>query len=88
MSGQAEHEKLTTDLPSQPTLEINPNENLSQQGPSRIKRPANNVVKKTQKWTRQKWTREDYMEVMFCYYKAKPDPKDNALMNQRRYIER
>ena len=47
MSGQAEHEKLTTDLPSQPTLEINPNENLSQQGPSRIKRPANNVVKKT-----------------------------------------
>ena len=46
VSGQAEDEKLTTDLPSQPILEVNPNENLSQQGPSRTERPANNVVKK------------------------------------------
>ena len=46
VSGQAEDEKLTTDLPSQLTLEVNPNGNLSQQGPSRIERSANSVVKK------------------------------------------
>ena len=59
VSGQAEDEKLTTALPSQPTLEVNPNENLFQRGPFRTERPANNVVKKTP--GRQKWTREDYM---------------------------
>ena len=48
VSGQVEDEKLTTDLPSQPTLEVNLNENLSQQGPSRTENPASNVVNKHQ----------------------------------------
>ena len=108
VSGQAEDEKLATNLYSQPTLEVNPNEIFPQQGPSRQERPTINIVKKI---NRQKWTKEDYIEVMFCYYKAKADPNegvtkdtyriwrgknpndrpnltDNALMNQRRYIER
>ena len=75
VSGQAEDEKLTTDLPSQPTLEVNPNENFSQQGPSTTEIPANDVVKEN---TRQKWTEEDYMKVMFCYYKAKTNPKEGV----------
>ena len=89
-------------------MEVNASEIFSQQGPSRQEGPTINMVKKIIK---QKWTREDYIEVMFCYYKAKADPKkgvtkdtyriwrgrnpndrpdltDNALMNQRRYIER
>ena len=28
--------------------------------------------------TRQKWTREDYIEVMFCYYKAKAEPSEGV----------
>ena len=59
----------------------------------------------------QKWTPEDYIEVMFCFYKAKADPSEgvtkdtyriwrgrnpnqrpnlteNALMNQRKFIEK
>ena len=35
VSGQAEDKKLATDLSSQPTLEVNPSEIFSQQGPSR-----------------------------------------------------
>ena len=108
VSDQAEVEKLSTDLPSQPSVEANPNESLSQQGPSTLERPATNVDRRN---TRQKGTREDYIEVMFCYYKAKADPSegvtkdtyrirrgrnpkqrpnltDNALMNQRRFIEK
>ena len=108
MSDQAEVETLSTDLPSQPSFEANPNESLSQQGPSTQERPGTNVDRRN---TRQKWTREDYIEVMFCYYKAKADPSegvtkdtykiwrgrnpnqrpnltDNALMNQRRFIEK
>ena len=76
VSGQAQDEKLTKiDLPSQPTLEVNLNENLSQQGPSRTERPGNNVVKKN---TRQNWTREGNMGAMFCYYKAKADPNEGV----------
>jgi len=108
VSDQAEVEKLSTDLPSQASEEANPNESLSQQGPSTLERPATNVDRRN---TRQKWTREDYIELMFCYYKAKADPSegvtkdtyriwrgrnpnqrpnltDNALMNQRRFIEK
>ena len=58
VSGQAEDEKLATDLSSQPTLEVNPSEIFSQQGPSRQERPTINIVKKI---TRQKWTRKDYI---------------------------
>ena len=108
VSDQAEVEKLSTDLPSQPSVEANPTESLSQQGPSTPEHPATNTDRRN---TRQKWTREDYIEVMFCYYKAKADPSegvtkdiyriwrernpnqrpnltDNALMNQRRFIEK
>ena len=105
VSGQAEVEKLSTDLPSQPAVAANPSESLSQQGPSTRERAGTNTDGRN---TRQKWTREDYIEVM---HKAKADPskgvtKDtfrmwrernpnerpnltaNALMNQRRYIEK
>ena len=108
MSGQAEVEKLATDLPSQPAVPDNPTESLSQQGPSTPEWAGTNTVSRN---TRQKWTREDYIEVMFCYYKAMADPNegvtrdayriwrernpnerpnltDNALMNQRRFIEK
>ena len=107
-SGQAEVEKLSTDLPSQPAVAANPTESLSQQGPSTPERAGTNTDRRN---TRQKWTREDYIEVVFCYYKAKADPSegvtkdtyrmwrernpnkrpnltDNALMNQRRFIEK
>ena len=67
VSDQAEVEKLSIDLPSQPSVEANPNESLSQQGPSTLERPATNVDRRS---TRQKWTREDYIEVTFCYYMA------------------
>ena len=108
MSGQAEVEKLSTDLPSQPAVAANPSESLSQQGPSTPERAGTNTDGRN---TRQKWTREDYIEVMFCFYKAKADPSEgvtkdtfriwrernpnerpnltaNALINQRRYIEK
>ena len=108
MSGQAEVEKLATDLPSQPAVADNPTESLSQQGPSTPEWAGTNTVSRN---TRQKWTQEDYIEVMFCYYKAMADPNegvtrdayriwrernpngrpnltDNALMNQRRFIEK
>ena len=108
VSGQAEVKKLATDLPSQPAVADNLTESLSQQGPSTPERAGNNTDRRN---TRQKWTREDYIEVMFCYYKAKADPSegvtkktsrlwrkrnpnerpnltDNALMNQRRFIEK
>ena len=75
VSDQAEVEKLSTDLPSQPSVEANPNESLSKQGPSTLERPATNVDRRN---TRQKWTREDYIEVMFCYYKAKADPSEGV----------
>ena len=75
MSDQAEVEKLSTDLPSQPSVEANPNEGLSRQGPSMLERPATNIDRRN---TRQKWTREDYIEVMFCYYKAKADPSEGV----------
>ena len=108
-SGQAEVEKLSTDLPSQPEVAANPNESLSQQGPSTPERAGTNTYRRN---TRQKWSREDYFEVMFWYYyKGKADPNegvtkdtyriwrernpnkrpnltDNALMNQRRFIEK
>ena len=107
-SGQAEVEKLSTDLPSQPAVAANPNESLSQQGSSTPERAGTNTDRRN---TRQKWTREDYIEVMFCYYKANADPNegvtkdtyriwsernpnkrpnltDNALMNQRRFIQK
>ena len=107
-SGQAEVEKLSTDLPSQPAVAANRSESLSQQSPSTPERAGTNTDRRN---TRQKWTREDYIEVMFCYYKAKADPSegvtkdtyrmwrernpikrpnltDNALMNQRRFIEK
>ena len=48
VSGQAEDEKLATNLYSQPTLEVNPNEIFPQQGPSRQERPTINIVKKNQ----------------------------------------
>ena len=86
----------------------NPTESLSQQGPSTPERAGTNTDRRN---TRPKSTREDYIEVMFCYYKAKADPSegvtkdtyrmwrernpnkrpnltDNALMNQRRFIEK
>ena len=75
VSDQAEDEKLSTDLPSQPSVEANPNESLSQEGPSTLERPATNVDRRN---NRQKWTREDYIEVMFCYYKAKADPSEGV----------
>ena len=74
-SDQAEVEKLSTDLPSQPSVETNPTESLSQQGPSTPEHPATNTDRRN---TRQKWTREDYIEVMFCYYKAKADPSEGV----------
>ena len=73
MSDQAEFEKLSTDLPSQPSVEANPTESLSQQGSSTLERPATNTYRRN---TRQKWTRGDYIEVMFCYYKAMADPSE------------
>ena len=75
MSDQAEVEKLFTDLPSQASVEANQNESLSQQGPSMLEPPATNVDRIN---TRQKWTQEDYIEVMFCYYKAKADPSEGG----------
>ena len=45
VSGQAKDEKLPTNLPSQPALDVNPNKNLSHKGPSRTERLANNEVK-------------------------------------------
>ena len=47
VSGQAEDEKLATDLSSQPTLEVNPSEIFSQQGPSRQENPTINIGKKS-----------------------------------------
>ena len=55
VSGQAEVEKLATDLPSPPAVAANPTKSLSQEG-----------LPHQRKNTRQKWTREDYTEVMFC----------------------
>ena len=75
VSDQAELEKLSTDLPFQPSVEAYPNESLSQQGPSTLERPATNGDRRN---TRQKWTREDYIEFMFCYYKAKADPSEGV----------
>ena len=75
VSDQAEVEKLSTDLPSQPSVEANPNESLSERGPSTLERPATNVDRRN---IRQKGTREDYIEVMFCYYKAKADPSEGV----------
>ena len=89
-------------------MAANPTESLSQQGPSTPERAGTNTDRRN---TRQEWTRKDYIEVMFCYYKAKTDPSegvtkntyrmwrernpnkrpnltDNALMNQRRFIEK
>ena len=68
VSGQAEVEKLSTDLPSQPAVAANPSESLSQQGPSTPERAGTNTDRRN---TRQKWTREDYIEVMFLYYNKK-----------------
>ena len=59
MSGQAEVEKLSTDLPSQPAVAANPSRSLSQQGPSTPERAGTNRDRRN---TRQKWTREDYIE--------------------------
>ena len=81
VSDQAEVEKLSTDLPSQPSVEANPTESLSQQGPSTLERPATNVDRRS---TRQKWTREDYIEVMFCYYMAKADPSEGVIKDTYR----
>ena len=75
VSGQAEVEKLSTDLPSQPAVAANPSESLSKQGPSTLERAGTNTDRGN---TRQKWTREDYTEVMFCYYKAKADPSEGV----------
>ena len=63
VSGQAEVQKLATDLPSPPAVAANPTESLSQEGPSSPDRVGRNT-KRTN--TRQKWTREDFTEVMFC----------------------
>ena len=63
VSGQAEVEKLATDLPSPPAVAAIPTESLSQEGTSSPDRVGSNT-KRTN--TRQKWTREDYTEVMFC----------------------
>ena len=52
-----------------------------QQGPSTLERPATNVDRRN---TRQKWTREDYIEVMFCYYKAKADPSERVTKDRYR----
>ena len=43
VSGQAEVEKLTTDLPSQAAVMANPAESLFQQGPSTPDHPATNI---------------------------------------------
>ena len=42
-SGQAEVEKLATDLPTQPAVADNPTERLSQQGPSTPERAGTNT---------------------------------------------
>ena len=75
VSDQAEVEKLSTGLPSQPSVEANRTESLSQEGLSTLERPATNADIRN---TRQKWTREDYIEVTFCYYKAKTDPREGV----------
>ena len=75
VSSQSEVEKLATDLPSQPAVADYPTESLSQQGPSTPERGGSNTDRRN---TRQKWTREDYIEVMFCYYKAKADPSEGV----------
>ena len=108
VNGQAEVDKLATDLPSQPAVADNPTESLSQQGPSTPEQAGTNTDRRN---TRQKWTREDYIEIMFYYCKAKADPSegvtkdtyriwrernpnerpnltDNALINQRRFLEK
>ena len=54
VSGQAEVEKLATDLPSQPAVADNPTESLSQQGPSTPEWAGTNTVSRN---SRQKWTR-------------------------------
>ena len=75
MSGQAEVEKLSTDLPSKPAVAANPSKSLPQQGPSTPERAGTNTDRRH---TRQKWTREDYIEVMLGYYKAKADPSEGV----------
>ena len=56
-------------------MEAKPTESLSQQGPSTLERPATNAVRRN---TRKKLTREDYIEVMFRYYKVKADPTEGV----------
>ena len=73
--GQAEVEKLSTDLPSQPAVAANPSESLSQQGPSTPERAGTNTDGRN---SRQKWTREDYIEVMFLYYNKKVEKQSIA----------
>ena len=51
VSDQAEVEKLSSDLPSQPSVEANLNEGLSQQGPSTLEGPSTNADTRN---TRQK----------------------------------
>ena len=75
VNGQGEVEKVSTDLPSQPAVAANPSLSLSQQGPSTPERAGTNTDRRN---TRHKWTREDYIEVMFCYFKAKADPSEGV----------
>ena len=73
VNGEAEIEwKLSTDLPSEPVVAANPTEG---QGPSTPERAGTNTD------SRQKWTREDYIEGVFCYYKAKAEPNEGVRKN-------
>ena len=69
--GHAKVEKLATDLPSQTAEAANPTESLSQKSPSIQDRVGTNT-KRTN--SGQKWKCKDYIDVMFCYHKAKADP--------------
>ena len=76
VSDQAEVEKLATDLPSRENVDGNSNGSYSQQSPpAAVSSP---ICNQQTKGKRHKWTREEYKEVMLCYYKAQAEPlKDN-----------
>ena len=76
VSGQAEVEKLSTDLPSKPAVAANPSKGL----PNRVLPHQNGQVPTQIEDT--PWTREDYIEVMLGYYKAKADPSEGVTKNK------
>ena len=75
-SDQAEVEKSATDLHSRENVDGNSNGSCSQQSPpAAVSSP---ICNQQTKGKRHKWVREEYKDVMLCYYKAQAEPlKDN-----------